>query len=78
MISRILPKNDEFKKTLLIPEETHCIDSEIRYQKTNKKTKCKNDLELKSNISNDELHYSLFNAEENLRFNLNVQNFNNQ
>lgn len=45
---------------------------------TNKKTKCKDDLELKKNMLNDKLYNLLFNAKDNLRLDLDVQNFDNQ
>ena len=66
-------------KTLLIHQEADCIDSffysicyAIRYQKTNKKTKCKDDLELKKNMLNDKLYNLFFNAKDNLRLDLDV------
>ena len=39
---------------------------------TNKKTKCKDDLELKKNMLNDKLYNLLFNAKDNLRLDLDV------
>lgn len=72
-------KNFWIWKTLLIHQEADCIDSffysicyAIRYQKTNKKTKCKDDLELKKNMLNDKLYNLLFNAKDNLRLDLDV------
>ena len=69
---------------LLIPHGLENKDSfycaplfAIRYQLKNKKNEC-GVAELKKDIENDQLYDVLFLAKENLRFDLDIQNFENQ
>ena len=77
-------KIDHFKSTLLILHGLENIDSvyfaflfTIYYQLRNKKDECSID-ELKSNIENDQLHDALLSRKDNLRLDLDIQNFENQ
>ena len=74
----------DFKGTLLIPRGLENKDSfycdplfAICYQLKNKKNECGVD-ELKKDIENDQFYDVLFSAKENLRFDLDIQNFENQ
>ena len=79
-----LKKIHDFKSTLLIQHGLENIDSfyfillfAIRYQFKNKKDECSID-ELKNDIENDQLYDVLFSTKDNLRLDLDIQNFENQ
>ena len=74
---------EEFKCTLLSPHSLGNQDSfycaiicTIHYQLKNKKDECQNEKQLKEKLGN--LHDALLNLKENLRLDLNIQNFENQ
>ena len=77
-------KVDDFKSTLLIPHGLENIDSfyfaltfAICYQFENKKDECSID-ELKNDIENHQLYDVFFSTKDNLRLDLDIQNFESQ
>ena len=77
-------KVHDFKSTLLIQHGLENIDSfyfillfAIRYQFKNKKDECSIDA-LKNDIENDQLYDVLFSTKDNLRLDLDTENFENQ
>ena len=75
---------EEFKRALLCVHGLVYLDSfyyailyAICYQFENKKDKCQNDDQLKQDIENDKLCNTLSNLKENLRLDLDIQNFEN-
>ena len=77
-------KLDDLKSTLLILHWLENIDSfsfalllAIRNQLKNKKDECSID-ELKSDIENDQLYDAILSRKDNLRLDLDIQNFENQ